>query len=150
MSTKYVHTNIVSIDINKLAKFYIDTFDCKQQGRESEMMGDWVDKGTGVKNAKLKSIILQLPGYENGPTLEIFQYSEILEGEALPKANIKGIGHLAFSVDNVEEMLNKAIQNGGNKLGELVTKEFKSGVLIYIYITDPEGNIIEIQSWKGK
>jgi len=42
------------------------------------------------------------------------------------------------------------LQNRGRKLGELAIKEFKSGTLTFIYVTDPEGNIIEIQSWRSK
>ena len=145
---KYVHTNIICKNIETLSKFYIEVFECKQVGSETKLIGEWVEKGTGVKNAEIRSIVLQLPGYENdGPKLEIFQYSEVVNDAPEPSANRKGFGHLAFSVNNVEETLNIALQNNGKKIGELVTKEFKKGTFTYVYITDPEGNIIEIQNW---
>lgn len=148
---KYVHTNIICKNIDVLSKFYINVFECKQTGSETKISGNWVEKGTGIPKAEARAINLQLPGYEkDGPVLEIFQYTEILDEQISPKGNSKGIGHLAFKVDNVQEVLNKVLQNGGNKLGELVIQEFKSGTFTYIYVTDPEGNIIEVQNWAPK
>ena len=148
---KYVHTNIICKDIELLSKFYIEVFECKQIGSETKMSGDWLKKGTGIQNAEARVINLQLPGYEEGgPTLEMFQYTQILDEQRFPKGNSKGLGHLAFKVDNVQAVLDKVLEKGGNKLGELVSQEFKSGTLTYIYVTDPEGNIIEVQSWTPK
>jgi catechol 2,3-dioxygenase-like lactoylglutathione lyase family enzyme len=148
---KYVHTNIICLDLDKIVSFYTNVFECKQIGSETKISGDWVEKGTGIDKAEARAINLQLPGYEKGgPGLEIFQYTNTLESERYPMANSKGIGHLAFSVDNVQETFNKVLLNGGNKIGEIVVKEFKSGALSYVYVTDPEGNIIEVQSWKPK
>lgn len=148
---KYVHTNIVSSNVAKLADFYIKVFECKQLRPESQLYGDWLEKGTGVKGANIKQIDLQLPGYDaNGPVLEIFEYSEIVGRQEVPRVNTKGLGHLAFKVDDVGEVLESVIENGGSKIGELVEKEFKSGTLTFVYMTDPEGNIVEIQSWKPK
>lgn len=148
---KYAHTNIVSNNVAKLADFYIKVFSCKQLRPEGQLSGDWLEKGTGVKNAKIKSVDLLLPGYDNnGPVLEIFEYAEIIDDKETPQANKKGLGHLAFKVDDVVKVLENIIKNGGSKIGDLVTKEFKSGTLIFVYTCDPEGNIIEIQSWKNK
>ena len=107
-------------------------------------------KGNRCKNAWLQGMHLLLPGYkDNGPTLEIYSYSEMLEKTAPPAANRKGFGHLAFEVDDVNELLKKMIQHGGNRLGDMVEKEIEGvGLLTFTYGTDPEGNIIEIQSWK--
>lgn len=150
MATKYVHTNIISRDWRKLADFYIEVFDCRSTSSERNLSGDWLEKGTAVKNARLKGIHLVLPGYEKDePTLEIFQYEEM--EEKLPSvANRVGLGHLAFAVDDVQAVLDKLIKNGGQKIGEVVNKDYGSGTLTFTYAADPEGNIIEIQNWKSK
>ncbi|MFC1616392.1 VOC family protein, partial [Patescibacteria group bacterium] len=149
MSTKYVHTNIICEDWKKLSDFYIKVFDCKLVPPQRNQSGDWLEKGTGVKNAKLQGVHLRLPGHgENGPTLEIYSYKEMLEKPENSVANRKGFGHLAFEVDDVYSTLEKVLSLGGNKLGEIVEKEIQDvGVISFIYTTDPEGNIIEIQSW---
>jgi hypothetical protein len=43
---------------------------------ERNLKGSWFDSLTAVKNAHVEGIHLRLPGYsEDGPTLEVFQYS---------------------------------------------------------------------------
>ena len=72
---RFAHTNIISNDWKALVNFYIQTFDCKIVPRIRNQSGNWLEKGTGVKNAKLEGAHLLLPGHgEHGPTLEIFQY----------------------------------------------------------------------------
>ncbi|MBN1968882.1 MAG: VOC family protein [Candidatus Delongbacteria bacterium] len=148
---KYVHTNIISKDWKRLSDFYIKVFECKPVPPERDLFGDWLEKGTGVKNAALKGMHLLLPGCgKDGPTLEIFQYSENLN-KALPAAaNREGFGHIAFKVEDVNKTLSEMIENGGKKLGEVVSKEFKAGTLVFTYAMDPEDNLIEIQSWIPK
>jgi hypothetical protein len=49
----------------------------------------------------------------------------------------------------VEAVVNKVIENGGSKYGELVEKEIPGlGIIKAIYLCDPEGNIVEVQKWK--
>lgn len=113
------------------------------------MSGEWLNKDTGVKNAHLRGIHLRLPvGFgEQGPTLEIFEYSR-MEENLPPTANRKGFGHIAFHVDDLHEINQKVISNGGKALGDIAVKEIKGvGILTFVYMTDPEGNIIEIQNW---
>ncbi len=149
MPVKYVHTNIVSKNWKNLVNFYVNVFECTVLPPERNLSGDWIEKGTGVKNAKLNGVHLRLPGFDkNGPTLEIFQYSENKNKVLTAKANREGFGHIAFHVDNMEEILEKIIKNGGTKLGEIVTKDFPNGKLTFVYTTDPEGNIVEVQNWE--
>jgi predicted enzyme related to lactoylglutathione lyase len=151
MPTKYVHINIICKNCTKLADFYVQAFECEPSGKEYELYGDWLKKGASIESAKLKGINLKLPGYgKNGPILEIFQYDEMLEKAEPTAANREGFGHIAFHVDDLEATLEKMVSNGGNKLGEIVHKEFKSGTLHFTYATDPEGNVIELQKWEPK
>lgn len=148
MPIRYTHINIVSRDWKKLVKFYQEVFGCIPVPPERDYSGTWLDKGTGVNKAHLKGMHLRLPGMEeNGPTLEIFQY-ENTENKLPPKANREGFCHIAFHVDDVRAIHEKALLNGGNELGEISTKEIEGiGVLTFVYITDPEGNIIELLNW---
>jgi predicted enzyme related to lactoylglutathione lyase len=65
-----------------------------------------------------------------------------------PKAiNGIGIAHLAFEVEDAEEILRLIHQEGGGQVGELVKTDFPAGVITtFVYATDPEGNIIELKS----
>ncbi len=146
---RYAHTNIVAKDWKALSKFYIDTFDCKRKPPERNLSGSWLDQATGLNNAQLEGIHLLLPGHgENGPTLEIFTYKNM--DETIPfMANFIGFTHIAFQVDSVDEVLTKALENGASVLGKITRKEVEgSGLLTFVYFRDPEGNIVEIQSWE--
>lgn len=149
MNIRYAHTNIIAKDWRKLAAFYEDVFICILVPPERKQSGAWLEQGTGMKNASLEGVHLRLPGHgKEGPTLEIFQYAEMLDKPTPPKANREGYGHLAFQVDDVEEILSKVISNGGQVLGEIAKHELAGvGLLTFIYVTDPESNIIELQSW---
>lgn len=145
---RYAHTNIIARDWRKLAQFYTDVFGCKPKLPERDLAGDWLDKATGLKDAHIKGIHLILPGYDDSfPTLEIFTYKAM--DERLPMMpNQSGFSHIAFEVDDVDETFQKALQHGGQKLGWIVEKEIENvGVIKFTYLRDPEGNIIEIQSW---
>ena len=148
MSIRYAHTNIVAKDWQALADFYMEVFDCKPKPPKRDQSGDWLSKGLGIKNAHLQGMHLLLPGHgENGPTLEIYQYTELLsKDKGWP--NTRGLGHLAFEVEDVSATLAKALAKGASKLGEVSGHSVEGvGYITFIYIYDPEGNIIELQSW---
>jgi lactoylglutathione lyase len=146
---KYAHTNIITDDWKRLAEFYITVFDCQPLYPERDLRGEWLDRATAIKDANLKGIHLKLPGYsESLPTLEIFQYNKNENG-LKPMANRKGYGHIAFRVDDVPTMLNRVLENGGSRIGEVVETEVSDlGTLSFVYARDIDGNIIELQNWK--
>ncbi|MBN2011480.1 VOC family protein [candidate division KSB1 bacterium] len=149
MNAKYVHTNIIASDWKKLAAFYQTVFGCTPVPPERDLRGDWLDKGTAVKNAHIRGMHLRLPGHgEHGPTLEILQYDTTMGGKSGP-ANHVGLRHIAFLVDDVQRTRELVLKNNGGELGEIVEVDIhKLGTLVFVYLTDPEGNIIEIQQWK--
>ena len=85
---------------------------------------------------------------DSGPTLEIYQYSEN-EAKPEPAANREGFGHVAFEVDDVGEALAEVRKHGGGAVGDVTSHEVEGvGLLSFVYATDPEGNIVELQSWE--
>jgi predicted enzyme related to lactoylglutathione lyase len=148
MQAKYVHTNLIAKNWRSLAKFYTDVFGCTLVPPERNYQGNELDAGTGLKDAHLTGAHLRLPGYDdNGPTLEIYNYNH-LEPATDPKVNRPGFGHIAFEVNDVREARNLVKANGGDIVGEIVTLTTSAGTKgTWCYMTDPEGNIIELQSW---
>lgn len=145
---RYVHTNIIADDANRLIDFYKTVLHCKSIDETRDIRGAWLDGMTGLKDAHIKGEHLLLPGYgEDHPTLEIFSYDTLKE-KIPAEINRPGIAHIAFEVDNVKETLEKIISAGGSTLGELVTTAYPNGLkAVFVYAKDPEGNIIELQSW---
>ena len=149
METTYKHTNIVARDWRRLAAFYETVFGCKPVPPERHLSGGWLEKGTNVKGAALSGMHLRLPGWgENGPTLEIYQYTEN-QPKPPAAANREGYAHLAFEVSDVQAAADAVRRNGGSRVGEITTADVDGvGILTFVYLADPEGNILELQSWK--
>jgi predicted enzyme related to lactoylglutathione lyase len=148
MKAKYVHTNLVANDWQKLSRFYQSVFSCVPVPPERDYSGSDLARATSVQDASLRGLHLLLPGYgAEGPTLEIFQYGTNLPDQ--PRAaNRPGYGHIAFSVDDVVKARDEVISAGGSAFGDLVTLTASDGRRVsWCYVTDLEGNLIELQSW---
>jgi catechol 2,3-dioxygenase-like lactoylglutathione lyase family enzyme len=148
MPTKYAHTNLIARDWRALAAFYVREFDCTPVPPERDFSGPLLEAGTGLPGAHLTGVHLRLPGWgDAGPTLEIFHYDELAEG--LPSAvNRPGFGHIAFEVDDVAAAQARVIAAGGRAVGEIVTLATATSARVtWCYVTDPEGNVIELQAW---
>ena len=148
MSARFVHVNLVARDWRRLSSFYRETFDCEPVLPERHLSGEWLSRATGVPEAALEGMHLRLPGGgEAGPTLEVFQYSSLLQ-QVSPAANRPGFGHIAFEVDDVAARVASVVAHDGALIGEIVKRPIEGvGVITFAYARDPEGNIIELQQW---
>ena len=145
---RYVHTNLIARDWQALARFYETHLGCVRVPPERNYSGPELEAGTGIPNAALRGVHLRLPGHgASGPTLEIFSYSRPADGLA-PAVNRPGFAHLAFEVVSVAEARKEIIDSGGRAVGEIVSLTTAAGARVtWCYVTDPEGNVIELQSW---
>lgn len=146
VNAKFVHANIVAQDWKKLARFYEQVFGCTPVPPERNLSGQWLEDATGIRGAEIRGVHLRLPGYDdNGPTLEIFQYNHQKEQQETA-ANRPGFAHIAFAVDDVEAARDAVLAAGGGTIGKLVSVDIPgAGRITFAYVTDPEGNILELQ-----
>ncbi len=150
VNAKFSHVNLVARNWQHLARFYEQVFGCVPVPPERDLSGEWLDDAVNVPNVHIRGMHLRLPGYgDAGPTLEIFQYSPALE-HAVPAANRLGFGHVAFAVDDIAVARAAVLAAGGGDLGKVVHREISgAGRIVFVYMTDPEGNILELQKWDG-
>lgn len=148
-NARYVHTNLIARDWRPLAAFYQSVFGCRAAGPERHYSGEELTAGTGVRATSVEGIHLLLPGGgDSGPTLEIFSYSVGQDGP-VPAVNRPGLAHIAFAVANVADAREEVLSNGGAGVGDVVTLETPTGERVtWCYVRDPEGNIVELQSWE--
>jgi predicted enzyme related to lactoylglutathione lyase len=151
IDAKYVHTNLIAHDWKKLARFYQEVFGCVPVFPERHYSGRDLERGTGVPGTELHGVHLRLPGYgDEGPTLEIYSYTVQSRGER-PVVNRPGFAHIAFAVPDVEDARGQVLAAGGKAVGEVVTLQVATGAKVtWCYVSDPEGNIVELQSWASQ
>jgi predicted enzyme related to lactoylglutathione lyase len=147
---KFVHTNLVAQDWRRLAQFYEEVFGCEAVPPERDLSGEWLEDGTGVLRAEIRGVHLRLPGWgAEGPTLEVFQYNRCAE-RPIPAVNRPGFAHIAFAVDDVADAQQAVVSAGGGCVGKVVSVPVTgAGMVTFAYVTDPEGNIIELQRWSS-
>jgi catechol 2,3-dioxygenase-like lactoylglutathione lyase family enzyme len=148
VQAKFAHTNLIARDWKRLAAFYQRVFGCTPVLPERDLSGSWLDAATNLPGAHIRGIHLRVPGYgDAGPTLEILQYSPAgPESEAA--IHRAGYAHIAFQVDDVDSARKEVLAEGGHEFGQLVTTSVPgAGSVTFVYVTDPENNVIELQSW---
>ena len=148
VEARYVHTNLIAMDWRRLATFYQDVFGCAPVPPERKISGQWLEDSTGVERAEIQGMHLRLPGHgDEGPTLEIFQYNRLKEQQETA-ANRPGFAHIAFAVEDVSAARAAVIAAGGGTVGDIVSADIAgAGNITFAYVTDPEGNIVELQRW---
>ena len=56
-----------------------------------------------------------------------------------------GIHHLCFEVDDIQATFDAVIKAGGTPLGEITDFGSTEAAFSYVYMRDPEGNVIELE-----
>jgi catechol 2,3-dioxygenase-like lactoylglutathione lyase family enzyme len=150
IEARFGHINVVARGWRRLTDFYVRVFGCVVVPPERVYRGPDLAAGTGVPGAALRGVHLRLPGGgPDGPTLEIYQYEQELDALE-PAANRPGFGHIAFVVPDVASARATVLAEGGGSVGEVVTLTTSDGRQVtWTYVTDPEGNIVELQSWSA-
>ena len=146
---RYAHTNLIARDWRRLADFYVRLFECVPVSSERDHHGPKFEGLTALPGARAQGRHLRVPGFgENGPTLEIFEYVNETAPEMKKGITTPGFAHIAFEVADVAKKREEVLGAGGWDYGELVTLEIAgAGRLTLWYVCDPEGNIIELQTW---
>lgn len=148
MSARFGHVNVIAEDWRKLAEFYTHVFGCQFVPPERDYEGHDLSRGTGVPDAALRGAHLRLPGHgDSGPTIEIYQYRES-QARGASVANRLGFAHICFQVDDVDAAREAVLTVGGGPVGDVVTLTTATGGRVtWCYVTDPEGNMVELQAW---
>jgi predicted enzyme related to lactoylglutathione lyase len=145
MSIRFAHVNVIAHDWRRLAGFYQTVFGCKPVPPERDQRGEWLDRVTGVPRTHIRGVHLRLPG--GSATLEVYSYEAAVERPNIGP-NTPGFSHIAFVVDDLVGTARQVTEQGGGEVGDVGEVSIDAvGRLKLQYLTDPEGNIIELQQW---
>jgi catechol 2,3-dioxygenase-like lactoylglutathione lyase family enzyme len=146
------HVNLVVSEMPRMLAFYRDVIGFTVT-KQVTISGDWIGKTVGLTNVSAEVVYLDLP---SGPRIELLRYlsPDAIRVPGVDKPNAIGLRHMAFEVDDVDEMVAKL---------RAASVEFFSGVqtvpdsqVTYaggvrkrlVYFRDPEGNILELCEYR--
>lgn len=139
---KVLHVDHIGINIEDLAaakEFFVD-LGFKVLG-EMTMQGELVERVIGLNDVKDDIVMLEAPDGQICIELVKFHHPVDEAGVQPTAANILGLRHLSFQVEDLDGLLNNLQQKGTKLTGEVQTYE-NSWKLCYI--RGPEGIIIEL------
>lgn len=137
------HVGITVKSFDKAVKWYYENFNFKLID-EQYMKKEQVNKLSnlyGVKDSSIHLGFLRLP---KGGVIEIFEFSNT--GIKSPVLwNKPGVTHLTLNVRNINRWYEKLSQKGI----KFYSKPQHTGKVEWVFLEDPDGNLIELIDLKG-
>ena len=139
MITKTRHTGLVVKDISASVSFY-EELGLSVWKRETEK-GDFLSQVVGLEDAEIETAKLKVA---DGSLLELLQYKShpTVPPATRYSSNNHGCSHVAFTVQNVEEISSKIIRMGGSIVNPPCVSA--SGSVKVMYCHDLDGILMEL------
>jgi catechol 2,3-dioxygenase-like lactoylglutathione lyase family enzyme len=138
------HVGVVVDDLAAAAAFFAE-LGFERQG-EGSVEGSWVDRVVGLDGVQVDFAMMETPDGEGRLELIEFQSPPSPDGDREAPANIPGIRHLAFIVDDLDATLTGLRAHGAELVGEVERYE---DIFRLCYIRGPAGIIVELAERLG-
>ncbi len=141
------HVNLVVEDLPAMTAFYREVLGLRVT-REVSIRGDWIEALTGLEDVEADVVYLEA---QTGAPLELISYRTPRgpRPDGLGAPNTMGIRHVAFHVQNLDELVERVKASGQGSVSEVQTVpaaqvEFAGRQKRIVYCRDPEGNLLEL------
>jgi catechol 2,3-dioxygenase-like lactoylglutathione lyase family enzyme len=138
------HVGVIVEDLEAATEFFL-RLGLERQG-DGEVEGDWVGRVVGLDGVRAQLVMLQTA--DGHGRLELVKFHSPLGPKADRDlgANVPGIRHLAFEVEDLDGLVAGVRADGGELVGEL---ENYRDVYRLCYVRGPEGIIVELAERVG-
>jgi catechol 2,3-dioxygenase-like lactoylglutathione lyase family enzyme len=133
------HVGIVVDDLAAATAFFLE-LGLKLQG-EGPVEGDWVDRVVGLDGVRVDMAMLETPDGHGRLELAKFHAPASPGGDRHAPANMPGIRHITFAVDDLDAALAGVRARGAELVGEV---ERYKDIYRLCYVRGPEGIIVEL------
>ena len=133
------HVGIVVDDLEAATAFFVE-LGLKLQG-EGQVEGSWVDRVVGLEGVRVEYAMVETPDGHGRLELVKFHSPSVRGGDGHARANILGIRHVAFAVDDIDAAVATVRARGGELVGEVENYE---DIYRLCYVRGPEGIIVEL------
>ena len=143
MLKKINHINVVVSDLDEAKSFFIQLG--FEVGDESELSGEWISSIVALPNVSARYATLKLPGTETN--LELIEYASppSERDPNMGKANQLGFRHIAFEVEDVDEIV-QDLKDKGIKFISSIHTYPKTGKRL-VYFWGPDGILLELAQY---
>ena len=133
------HVGVVVNDLPAAKAFFLD-FGLEMLG-EGKVEGEWVERIIGLQDVKVDFVMLRTPDGE--ANIELVKFHKPLDEKGVQPsmANLLGIRHICFAVEDIEALVAKLKKKGAGLFGEIQTYE---NTYKLCYVRGPEGIILEL------
>jgi catechol 2,3-dioxygenase-like lactoylglutathione lyase family enzyme len=137
--TRMDHVGIVVRDIAAAVAFFVE-LGLELQG-EGSVEGPWVDRVIGLDGVRSDIAMLQTPDGKGRIELSQFHAPKAPLGDPHAPANVPGLRHVSFGVEDIDAMVKGLRTRGSELVGEVVQYE---NIYRLCYVRGPEGIIVEL------
>jgi catechol 2,3-dioxygenase-like lactoylglutathione lyase family enzyme len=136
------HTGITVSNLERSLAFWRDVLDF-EYSHGAHQRGEMAEQITGVKDAELKLAVVKAP---SGHKIELLEYCAPDDRKRQFDLRPCDLGHIhvAFTVDNLDAILNTIAASGWKAAGQpqTITVGPNTGKRV-VYVRDPDGTTIE-------
>ena len=133
------HVGVVVDDLAAATAFFVE-LGLKLQG-EGSVEGGWVDRVVGLEGVRAEIAMVETPDGRGRLELTKFHAPSGQGGDRRAPANVPGIRHVAFAVDDIDAVVARVRAHGAELVGEV---ERYKDIYRLCYIRGPEGIIVEL------
>lgn len=133
------HVGIVVDDLDAAVDFFV-ALGLEPTG-DGSVEGEWVERIIGIDDPEVDFAMLTAPDGSGGIELVRFKSPPSPAGDPEMPANVPGLRHLAFSVDDLDAVLADLEPHGAELVGEVVRY---GDVYRLCYVRGPAGIIVEL------
>jgi catechol 2,3-dioxygenase-like lactoylglutathione lyase family enzyme len=133
------HVGVVVDDLADAVAFFVE-LGLELQG-EVPVEGDWVDRIVGLEGVRAQIAMLRTPDGDGRLELTKFHAPSTDGGYQPAPANAPGIRHVAFAVEDIDDVVARLRTRGAELVGEVGRYEDSYRLC---YLRGPAGIIIEL------
>jgi catechol 2,3-dioxygenase-like lactoylglutathione lyase family enzyme len=130
------HIGLQVADVERSGRFYAHAFGATWLVMPLTFEGAGAEQAMGLEGVRLKLALLAL----GNAALELFEFLEPVTPAWAERARGR-LPHLALQVDDTDAALARVEQAGGRRVWPAVDRFGRARV---IYVTDPDGNVVEL------
>lgn len=133
------HVGIVVDDLAAATEFFV-ALGLVLQG-EATVEGSWVDRIVGLEGVRADIAMMRIPDGHGRLELVKFHAPPSRSADRHAPANVPGLRHIAFAVQDIDTVVADLRERGGELVGEIARYEDSYRLC---YVRGPSGIIVEL------